>query len=104
MKTPFGPLRRLAAAALGALVWIAAVQAADIERGEEIFRKALGYTVQIKSSVSMPFAGDAKGSDDGLRQVVASSALDLMEMGFAKDLLGGPKGQLGPLPKDVKIP
>lgn len=63
MKIPLRPLRRLAAAVLGGLVSIVAAQAAeDTGRGEEIFRKALGYTVQIKSSVSMPFSGDTKGS------------------------------------------
>jgi S1-C subfamily serine protease len=37
---------------------------------EAVFRKALGYTVQIKSSVSIPFAGDAKGSMLGAGFVV----------------------------------
>lgn len=44
--------------------------AADTDRGEDIFRKALAYTVQIESSVSIPFAGDAKGSSLGAGFVV----------------------------------
>ena len=43
--------------------------------------------------------------EDGLRKVLAGSALDLMEMTFARDLLGGPKAQVGgPLPRDVQVP
>jgi S1-C subfamily serine protease len=44
--------------------------AAVAERGEQIFRKALSYTVQIKSSVSIPFAGDGKGSSLGAGFVI----------------------------------
>ena len=44
--------------------------AADTERGEQIFRKALAYTVQIKSSVTLPFSGDSKGSTLGAGFVV----------------------------------
>jgi serine protease Do len=44
--------------------------AAELDRGEQIFRKALGYTVQIKSSVSIPFSGDGKGSSLGAGFVV----------------------------------
>src|SRR5688500_5858193 len=54
--------RLLGPALLAGLLAPAALRAAISDRGEEIFRKALAYTVQIKSSVSMPFAGDAKGS------------------------------------------
>ena len=49
---------------------VGSVTAADAERGEQIFRKALSYTVQIKSSVSLPFAGDAKGSSLGAGFVI----------------------------------
>lgn len=44
--------------------------AAVPDGGEQIFRKALSYTVQIKSSVSIPFAGDGKGSSLGAGFVV----------------------------------
>jgi S1-C subfamily serine protease len=55
---------------LVAQVTATAARAADADRGEEIFRKALTYTVQIKSSVSIPFAGDSKGSSLGAGFVV----------------------------------
>jgi S1-C subfamily serine protease len=48
-----------------ALLGTGSAIAAAAERGEEIFRKALSYTVQIKSSVTMPFSGDSKGSSLG---------------------------------------
>lgn len=58
----------------GFLLWISlgstGASAAAAERGEQIFRKALTYTVQIKSSVSIPFAGDAKGSSLGAGFVI----------------------------------
>ncbi len=60
-----GPLVLFAAASASAHV-----AAADTERGEQIFRKALAYTVQIKSSVTLPFSGDSKGSSLGAGFVV----------------------------------
>ena len=47
-----------------------AAGAAATEHGEQIFKKALSYTVQIKSSVSIPFAGDGKGSTLGAGFVI----------------------------------
>jgi len=47
-----------------------AIAASVAGGGEEIFRKALRYTVQIRSSVSIPFAGDRKGSGLGAGFVV----------------------------------
>ena len=60
---------------IGTMLWSALVcasanGAAVAERGEQIFRKALNYTVQIKSSVSIPFAGDGKGSSLGAGFVI----------------------------------
>ena len=53
----------------GIMLWILLVTGsatgAVAERGEQIFRKALSYTVQIKASVTMPFSGDSKGSSLG---------------------------------------
>jgi serine protease Do len=54
---------------LGTLISLPAAASAA-ERGEEIFRRALRYTVQIKSSVSLPFAGDIKGSSLGAGFVI----------------------------------
>ncbi len=48
--------------------------------------------------------GDAKGGDDGLRQVVAAGGLELMETGIARDILSGPRARLaGPAP-EVGLP
>ena len=50
-------------------------------------------------------AGDAKSADDFLRQVVAGPGVQLQEVTMARDILSGPKAQLGgPLPAGVAIP
>ncbi len=50
-------------------------------------------------------AGDTKGGDDLLRQVVTGTGLELSEVGLARDMLEPAKAQLGgPLPPDVAIP
>ncbi len=69
MKIPIARLSALAVVLLFCFTATTALAAAS-DKGEEIFRKALGYTVQIKSSVSTPFAGDAKGSILGAGFVV----------------------------------
>jgi hypothetical protein len=62
--------------------------------------EALFYTAMDRRA-----SGDAKGSDDALKQVIAGSGLDLMEVGIARDLLSGSRAQLGgPLPPDVALP
>ena len=62
--------------------------------------EALFYTAMDRR-----VSGDAKGSDDALKEVVAGSGLDLMEVGIARDLLSGSRAQLGgPLPADVPLP
>jgi S1-C subfamily serine protease len=48
----------------------AAFAATAPDQGERIFRQALTYTVQIKSSVSIPFVGDSKGSSLGAGFVI----------------------------------
>ncbi len=50
-------------------------------------------------------SGDAKGADDALKQVLSASELDLLEVGFARDILSGTHAQIGgPLPSDVALP
>ena len=50
-------------------------------------------------------AGDTKGGDDLLRQVVAGTGLELSEVSLARDMLDPSKSQVGgPLPVDVLIP
>jgi tetratricopeptide (TPR) repeat protein len=57
------------------------------------------------SAMDRRASGDAKGADDALKQVISASGVDLMEVGFARDLLSGKHGELGgPLPSDVALP
>ncbi len=50
-------------------------------------------------------AGDAKGLDSALQEVVAGGGVDLMEVGIARDILTGPSTQIGgPLPSGVALP
>jgi tetratricopeptide (TPR) repeat protein len=62
--------------------------------------EALFYT-----AIDRRVSGDARGADDALKQVIAGSGLDLMEVGIARDLLSGNRAQVGgPLPSDVALP
>ena len=58
----------------GIMLWAAlgsgAASAAAAEHGEQIFRKALNYTVQIRARRPVPFDGDRKGSGLGAGFVV----------------------------------
>jgi tetratricopeptide (TPR) repeat protein len=50
-------------------------------------------------------AGDAKDLDGALKEVVAGGGVDLMEVGIAREILTGPKAQIGgPLPSGVALP
>lgn len=49
-------------------------------------------------------AGDAKGADEGLKQVVASNGLEIVELGLARDMLDGPRAQVGGPVPDVGLP
>ena len=49
-------------------------------------------------------AGDAKGSDDYLKQVITSPGLDLMEVALARELLSGPRAQIGGPVPEVGLP
>jgi cellulose synthase operon protein C len=49
--------------------------------------------------------GDAKGLDSALKEVLATSGVDLMEVGIARDLLTGQGSQIGgPLPAGLALP
>lgn len=61
--------------------------------------EALFYTAMEKKA-----SGDAKGADEGLRQVVSSPGLDLMEHGLARELLAGTKAQIGGPVPEVGLP
>lgn len=49
-------------------------------------------------------AGDAKGADETLKQVVSSPGLDLMEHGLARELLAGKNAQIGGPVPEVGLP
>ena len=50
-------------------------------------------------------AGDAKGADLGLKQVMAAGGVDLIEVAITRDLLSGPKSEVGgPLPPGIALP
>jgi cellulose synthase operon protein C len=50
-------------------------------------------------------AGDATGLDSALKEVLAASGVDLMEVGIARDLLTGQRSQIGgPLPPGLALP
>lgn len=50
---------------LTAVATLTLVTTAYADKGEEIFKNALNYTVQIKTTVAVPFNGDRKGSGFG---------------------------------------
>jgi hypothetical protein len=57
------------------------------------------------SAIDRRAAGDAKGADDGLKQVLGASGIDLMEVAIARELLSGPRAQIGgPLPPEIALP
>ena len=63
------------------------------------------YEALFYAAMDHRAAGDTKGGDDLLRQVVAGTGLELSEVTLARDLLDPSKSQLGgPLPPDVSIP
>jgi tetratricopeptide (TPR) repeat protein len=60
---------------------------------------------QFYAALERKLAGDAKGAEEGLKQVVTGPGLELMEAALAREILHGPSAQLsGPLPQDVVIP
>jgi tetratricopeptide (TPR) repeat protein len=61
--------------------------------------EALFYTAMDKRA-----SGDAKGSDETLKQVVSSPGLDLMEHGLARELLAGAKANIGGPVPEVGLP
>lgn len=56
------------------------------------------------SAMDRRLAGDAKGADDFLKQVVSSAGLDLMENALARELLSGTRAQIGGPVPEVGLP
>lgn len=49
-------------------------------------------------------SGDTKGADEGLRQVISSPGLDLIEFSLAREILGGARAQVGGPVPEVGLP
>jgi tetratricopeptide (TPR) repeat protein len=78
-------------------------------KGEELVARAQNpiqkYEALFYSAMDHRAAGDTKGGDELLRQVVAGTGLELSEVALARDMLDPSKSQVGgPLPPDVSIP
>jgi len=78
-------------------------------RGDDLLAHATTpiqrYEALFYAAVDRKAAGDAKGGDDLLRQVVAGTGLELSEVTLARDMLDPSKSQIGgPLPPDLAIP
>ncbi len=78
-------------------------------RGDELIARATTpiqkYEALFYSAMDHRAAGDTKGGDELLRQVVAGTGVELSEVTLARDLLDPTRSQLGgPLPTDVAIP
>jgi tetratricopeptide (TPR) repeat protein len=78
-------------------------------KGEDLVARATTpiqkYEALFYAAMDHRAAGDAKGTDDLLRQVVAGTGLELSEVTLARDMLDTSRPQVGgPLPPDVSIP
>ena len=56
------------------------------------------------AAIDRKVAGDAKGADEGLKQVISSTGLDLVEFGLAREILGGARAQVGGPVPEVGLP
>jgi tetratricopeptide (TPR) repeat protein len=78
-------------------------------KGDELLARASSaiqkYEALFYAAMDHRAAGDTKGGDELLRQVVAGTGVELSEVTLARDILDSGKSQLaGPLPPDVSIP
>src|SRR4029077_6222992 len=78
-------------------------------KGDELIARASTpiqkYEALFYTAMDHRAAGDTKGGDELLRQVVAGTGVELSEVTLARDILDPGKSQLGgPLPPDVSIP
>jgi tetratricopeptide (TPR) repeat protein len=77
--------------------------------GDELVARAATpiqkYEALFYSAMDRRAAGDTKGGDELLRQVVAGTGLELSEVSLARDILDPTRTQIAaPLPPDVSIP
>jgi hypothetical protein len=78
-------------------------------RGDDLVARAASpiqrYEALFYAALDRRAAGDTKGAEDMLRQVVAGTGLELSEVMLARDILDPSRAQMaGPLPPDVSIP
>lgn len=73
---------------------LAGVAKTDVQRVEAVFYVAMDRRA----------SGDAKGTDEALRQVLALPGVDLMETAIARELLAGARAIVGPPPPNVPLP
>ena len=77
-------------------------------RGDELVSRATTpiqhYEALFYAAMDHRAAGDKKGGDDLLRQVVAGTGVELSEVVLARDMLDPAHSQVSGLPPDVVIP
>jgi tetratricopeptide (TPR) repeat protein len=90
--------------------WIGRVAAfgAGKVRAQDLLTQAQTPTQKTESlfysAMDRKIAGDTRGADDALKQVVAAPGLDLMESGLAREILAGTKAQIGGPVPEVGLP
>lgn len=101
---------RVLADAAGDPRWIGRVAAfgAGKLKAQDLFAAAQTPTQKTEAlfytAMDRRIAGDAKAADDVLKQVVSSPGLDLMEVALARELLSGPRAQIGGPVPEVGLP
>lgn len=56
------------------------------------------------AAMDRKISGDTKGADEGLKQVISSPGLDLIEFSLAREILGGARAQIGGPVPEVGLP
>ena len=56
------------------------------------------------AAMDRKISGDTKGADEGLKQVISSPGLDLIEFSLAREILGGTRAQVGGPVPEVGLP
>lgn len=56
------------------------------------------------AAMDRKISGDTKGADEGLKQVISSPGLDLIEFSLAREILGGARAQVGGPVPEVGLP
>jgi hypothetical protein len=105
-----GVADRVLAEAAGDPRWIGRVAAfgAGKMKAQELLAAAQTPTQKTEAlfyaAMERRIAGDAKGAEDYLKQVMSSPGLDLMEVALARELLSGARAQIGGPVPEVGLP